>query len=113
MSTARNYSVEVHDMYTISVFCEELIREIISDVYVSSDKKKEYTDSLITYKKDIDKANLEEVEGIKNTVDYSVRFRKRITTYMSLMISIMTMILTIVRTVSDITDISEYNSFFD
>lgn len=31
-STARMYSAEEKDMFTISVFCEELIREIISDI---------------------------------------------------------------------------------
>lgn len=110
-SVARNYSIEAHDMYTVSEFCEELIREIISDIYVSSDKKKEYTDSLIAYKKNIDKSgSLEKIEGKRNMVDSSAKFRKRTTAYMSLMISIMTMVLTIVIALSSVTDINEYHS---
>lgn len=101
LSTARNYSVEVHDMYTISIFCEELIREIISDVYVSSEKKKEYTDSLITYKKNIDVLNFQRKEKGFTNIEYSVRFRKIITLYMSLVLSMMTMVLTIVLIVSN------------
>lgn len=95
-STARKYSVKAYDMYTISMFCEELIREIISDVYVSSDKKKEYTDILITYKKDVDKENLQEKTDGTNTVDYSAKLRKRIAGYMSVLTSITTIILTII-----------------
>lgn len=101
LSTARNYSVEVHDMYTISIFCEELIREIISDVYVSSEKKKEYTDSLITYKKNIDVLDFQRKEKGFTNIEYSVRFRKIITLYMSLVLSMMTMVLTIVLIVSN------------
>lgn len=101
LSTARNYSVEVHDMYIISIFCEELIREIISDVYVSSEKKKEYTDSLITYKKNIDVLDFQRKEKGFTNIEYSVRFRKIITLYMSLVLSMMTMVLTIVLIVSN------------
>lgn len=101
LSTARNYSVEVHDMYTISIFCEELIREIISDIYVSSEKKKEYTDSLITYKKNIDVLDFQRKEKSFTNIEYSVRFRKIITLYMSLVLSMMTMVLTIVLIVSN------------
>lgn len=43
-STARKYNVEINELYQIQVFCEELIKEIVENVYVSSEKKKEYTD---------------------------------------------------------------------
>ncbi len=50
-STARSFQVAENDMYTIEKYCEELIREIMSDVYVSNDKKQEYATMLVEYKK--------------------------------------------------------------
>lgn len=111
LSTARNYSIEVHDMYTASIFCEELIREIISDVYVSSEKKKEYTDSLIAYKKNIDMLNFQRKVKTITNIEYSVRFRKTITLYMSLVLSMMTMILTIVLIASNMDEYSFWYPF--
>lgn len=52
-SVARACSVNSNDMYSIPTYCEELINEIISDVYVASDKKKEYSENLSEYKKKI------------------------------------------------------------
>ena len=36
VATARTFSVSKEDMYSVDVSCEELIREIISDVDVSA-----------------------------------------------------------------------------
>lgn len=81
-STARAHSVESSDMYSISIFCEELIREIISDVYVSSEKKKEYAYNLITYNKEL-RRPIREKETINGRFDYYERnfLRRRITTF--------------------------------
>ena len=49
ISTARKYNVKSEELYTISVICEELIREIVENVYVSSDKKSEYSLQLKDY----------------------------------------------------------------
>ena len=38
-STARIFNVDVKDMFSVSIYCEELIREIISDVYVLPQKQ--------------------------------------------------------------------------
>ena len=104
-STARMYSVEEKDMFTISVFCEELIREIISDIYVSTDKKKEYTDSLIVYKKEIDRENSEnKVQVVSNNVEFNKKYRKSISMYMAFLASILTGTLTLLLTISDIID---------
>ncbi len=85
-STARAYSVEKRDMFSISIFCEELIREIISDVYVSSDKKKEYTDKLIAYKNEIIN-NIKNNDISEDRMDNYERtvMRRRMTAYMSLL----------------------------
>lgn len=48
-SVARKFKLEVSELYSIDHVCEELIREIISNVYVSCDKKVEYTQQLAEY----------------------------------------------------------------
>lgn len=60
-STARKYGVSVDEVYTIRTICEELIREIIDNVYVSSDQKQEYTMQLYNY--------LHEYESYQNKKD--------------------------------------------
>ncbi|MCR4933376.1 MAG: hypothetical protein K6A29_04195 [Lachnospiraceae bacterium] len=88
-STARKYSVGKNDMFSVAVFCEELIREIIGDVYVASEKKKEYTDSLVIYINELKKS-----KDTKDKVDIILdsnkiyNYRKKITLYFSLLISI-------------------------
>ena len=48
-STARKFGVLTKDLYSVEIFCEELIQEIITDIYVSSEKKAEYTKELSEY----------------------------------------------------------------
>lgn len=48
-STARKFGVSTEDMFSAEIFCEELIQEIITDVYVPSDKKEDYTKELSEY----------------------------------------------------------------
>ncbi len=54
-STSRKYGVDIKDLLTPVQVCEELIREIISDVYVTSEKKKEYTEKVAEFKESIAK----------------------------------------------------------
>ncbi len=93
-STARTCSVETKDMYSISVFCEELIREIIGDVYVSSDKKKEYADELISYKK-----HLQEMLALgDNEVKYikeNDSFRRKMPLYIALLCAMFSMLISL------------------
>ena len=49
LSTSRKYNVKSEELYSIRIVCEELIREIIENVYVSSEKKKEYSNNLKEY----------------------------------------------------------------
>lgn len=60
-SIARKNSVQRTDMYTIDVFCEELICEVITDVYISDDEKKIYELLLVNYVNEL-KQNLTENE---------------------------------------------------
>jgi len=49
ISTARKHKVGSDELYSIRIICEELIREIIDNVYVSTDKKQEYSAQLKDY----------------------------------------------------------------
>lgn len=48
-SVSRKYEVNENDLYSINIFCQELIKGIIDNVYVSSDKKEEYAEELVKY----------------------------------------------------------------
>ena len=39
-SISRKHKINIDEMYSVEIYCEELIREIISDIYVSNEKKK-------------------------------------------------------------------------
>lgn len=54
-STARKYKVHPEQMYTIIILCEEIIKEITESIYVTSEKKQEYNEALVKYKKNIEK----------------------------------------------------------
>lgn len=90
LSTARTFGVNEKDMFSVSVYCEELIREIISDVYVSNDKKHEYTNMLAEYKKSI-KDIREIISEMSNRIPpsgvYGERLKKRMSMYMAVFTS--------------------------
>lgn len=75
-STARAFGIDKQDMYSVSIYCEELIREIINDVYVSNEKKKEYTNLLEEYRKQI-------IVSRENTIE--IKEGERIGTYVEKM----------------------------
>lgn len=89
-SSARNFGVNEGDMYSVSVYCEELIREIISDVYVSNEKKQEYTQSLAAYQKKIASHKemfLEISKEIASAGIYGEKLRSRMSVYMGVLTS--------------------------
>ena len=94
-STARAYGINEKDMYEVDVYCEELIREIISDVYVSNEKKKEYTDSLSVYKANLvqQKKKMDEVK--LPTGRYGEILKRRISIYMGVISSFMGVVMSI------------------
>ena len=86
-SVARSFCIDRKDMFSIGTYCEELIREIISDVYVSNDKKQEYTNSLAEYKRKLEKCNekVGDIVGISLlSSDYGEKMRRSISIYMSI-----------------------------
>lgn len=46
-SVSREFDVKIVDLYSISIFCEELIRQIIENTYISNDIKNNYIENLI------------------------------------------------------------------
>lgn len=95
-STARTFSIKDTDMYTVAIYCEELIHEIISDVYVSSDKKKEYTESLIEYKNRLLMQD-EQPDYDSNSVINSDNneYRRKFAVYISILVAMFTMIISL------------------
>ena len=49
-SIARKYKIEKKELYSISTICEELIKAIVDNKYVSADKKEEYLHALLRCK---------------------------------------------------------------
>ena len=54
LSVARKYKVSSDELFSIRIICEELIREIIGNAYVSSNRKDEYSIQLINYLNNLD-----------------------------------------------------------
>lgn len=93
ISVARTHQVQHKDMFTVEIFCEELIREIISDVYVSSDQKEQYSISLANYKKEYTLSKKDD-QGKKTTLSFELsevklRYNRRLSLYLSLFASIL------------------------
>ena len=106
LSTARKYKVKSEELYSIRVVCEELIREIVENVYVSSDKKQEYTQQLKDYLHNLnaekDKTILiteieKELKANTNIdrMNYKKKFLYTLSTMMSFLAAILTMVVTL------------------
>lgn len=97
-SIARKNSVQTTEMHTVDMFCEELIREVISDVYVSNDKKKEYTQSLANYMDLLNhKLTKDELTTLYD-INYK-KYRQKLTKKTSMLISIMASLLTTISAI--------------
>lgn len=99
-SVSRSFSVDEKDMYSIESYCEELIREIMSDIYVSNDKKQEYSLMLAEYK---NKLKLEPGAKQKDT-DIIMemkeeRYSRKIRTFASVYLSIVTALFSTITSV--------------
>ena len=98
-SIARKYKVKKEELYSIRVICEDLICEIIENVYVSTDKKKEYSIQLNNYLQSLDvvknkKLYTDDIQNeIKNTYDIlNFELKRRQGSIDSVMISLMFLI---------------------
>ena len=93
MATARSFGVDSKDMFSVSIYCEELIREIIRDVYVSNVKKQEYTNALARYMENIEKnKKSSEASNMDTSLwKYGEKLRKQISIYTYIIAAILTM----------------------
>lgn len=110
-SVARSFCIDRSDMFSIGTYCEELIREIISDVYVSNDKKQEYTNSLAEYKRNLEKSK-EKAGDIVGNSSLSSNYGEKMTRLISAYLSIGTAILSVIVVVFGKENI-EAKSLFD
>lgn len=101
LSTSRKYNVKSEELYSIRIVCEELIREIIENVYVSSDKKKEYSNNLKEYLLNLhserDKSFLIsdiELELKNSTQKNRVDYKRKMSVALSALISVFAAIIT-------------------
>lgn len=100
LSTARKYQVKSAELYSIRIICEELIREIIENVYVSSDKKQEYSKQLREY---LHKLNSEQDKSLlvsdierelQNTTNHNnINYKHKISETLSFLLAIFSSIL--------------------
>ncbi len=107
-STARTYQVQQEDMFSIENYCEELIREIISDVYVSNDKKEQYTNSLADYKSEslktkIDVKSEKAISDIKLS-EMKSKYNSRLSLYLSMFVALFGSFATSIILMSDMFD---------
>lgn len=102
VSSARKYKVKSEELYSIRIICEELIREIMENAYVSSDKKQEFSQELSDY---LHKMNMENHKSflisdiekeIKITnVAIKSHYQRQTTTMLSIMMAVFASVLTI------------------
>lgn len=70
-SVAYEYSVELNQMYSLYTYCEILIKEIVSNTYISIDEKKEYTNRLEVYMLEYDSMI---IESKKKNLEFETKF---------------------------------------
>ena len=61
-SVARRNNVSVEDLFSARIYCEDLIREIVSDTFVSSELKKKYVGELANFVGNINEGENEQVD---------------------------------------------------
>lgn len=98
-SIARTHGVKDGDMYSVHIFCEELIREIISDVYVSNEKKEEYTDALAIYISNMEKISNElpitdlSENDLWAEKEHFSKLRRQTSMYISFVMAVLSMVM--------------------
>ncbi|MEX6587139.1 hypothetical protein [Paraclostridium bifermentans] len=109
-SVARKYKIEINKMFTVKIICEELIREIISNVYVSNDKKNEYTEQLSEHIKKIEETNAKDsketgFDKISSQQEYRRKLNRQYSILLSMTVMCVTMTMLAVLTISGDMDI--------
>lgn len=87
-AVSRKYKVKKDEMFPVMVYCQELIYEIIGNVYVSNDKKKEYTEHLSNYITNLKTDALDFVEEKSTDIKAQADYRQKLNKQYSLILSI-------------------------
>lgn len=96
-SISRKHGVKNTDMYSIKEYCEELIREILENVYVSSEKKKQYSEQLVLYINQLEHTRLIDAQDYEHQIRALDNNRSRYGTdakLLSLVLSLMATMVT-------------------
>lgn len=116
VSTARKYNVKSDELYSIRIICEELIREIIENAYVSSEKKQEYSLQLKNYLHILEDENLKsflisdiEKEIRVTKIRKETNYKNKIATMLSIMLAVMTGSITVLVFLFTSEDISIFS----
>ena len=114
MATARSFSVDSKDMFSVSIYCEELIREIIKDVYVSNEKKQEYTNALAEYMENIEKvSNRDNMVSMYTSLwKYREKLRRKISIYIAIMTAMFVMISSFLLTIYSYKDTGKLSFWY-
>ena len=101
LSTARKHKISCEELYSVRIICEELVREIVENVYVSSSRKQEYVAHLRNYLVDLDSTRdksllVTEIERERTSAENAdkVHYKQRLATVVSVMTSIFTCVMT-------------------
>ena len=95
-------------MFSVENYCEELIREIISDVYVSNDKKEQYTNSLADYKSKSlkTKTDVKSEKAIRDIElsEMKSKYNSRLSLYLSMFVALFGSLATSITLMPDMFD---------
>lgn len=101
--TARKYGIKSQEMYSIKVFCEELISEMINNIYISGIKKHEYINNLNDYINHLPKETSEEAKFNIPTIN-STRKESANQKIITLSLSMIAFLITIITVMLSIAD---------
>jgi len=100
-SIAREYNVKYEDLLNAKLVCEELIKDIIGNIYISNDNKKKYINMLQNYLEQNDKLEDDSKIIVSNKINNKVNY------YISVLISFVSAFATVLGTFLSIHAVSD------
>lgn len=111
-SIAREYNIKYNDLLSTKELCEELIKDIIGNIYISNDNRKIYINMLEEYL--IQNNGIDDSEDEDINKKYDTRTYEYISTVISIIAGLIsalgTGLITAVNNISDIIDIANINN---
>lgn len=105
-SVARKYKIYSYEMYSLDFFCEEIIKSIIGNVYISNEQKEKYTKELIEYteRRDVTSSSDDEeniYEQILMRQVYELKLNKKYNYIYSFSMVFITLVLTTISVIKN------------